>query len=77
MLLVEGDGVCLGGWKGRVGTAGDGVADGYLSGQADDLDGDVRGDEFGNSGVDVVWITREEGAEEDEDFSGCMGGGVI
>lgn len=57
MLLVEGNGVGLGYWERGVGAGGDGMAYGYLGGKTYDLDTDVGGDEFGDGGVDVVWVT--------------------
>ena len=77
MLLVESDVVGLRGSQGRVGACGNGETDGYLGGEADYLNVHMRGDKFGDGSVDVVRIAGEEGAEKDEDFSCCVGRGMI
>ena len=77
VLLVEGDGVGLVWVEGRIGACGDGETDSYLGCEADDLDVDVRGDEFADGGVYVVGVRGEKGAEEDEDLAGCVGGSVV
>ena len=77
VLLVEGDVVGLGRRQGGVGACGDGEADGYLGGKADNLNADMRGDKFRDGGVDVVRVAGEEGAKEDEDLSCGVGGGMV
>ena len=76
MPVVERNTVCLGGGYGRVGARDEGAADGDLGGEADNRACYVRCGESADGGVNVARVGGEEGAEEEEELAGAVGGGV-
>lgn len=74
MLLVQHDGIVAG--VAVIGFGDEFSADLDLGGEADDASADLVFDEVADGLVDVAWVSGIEGAEDEEDLSGAVGGGV-
>lgn len=74
--FIENDGVGFGRRERRVGARDEGAADCDLGCKADDAAGYVGGYKSGDGAVDISWVGRNQGAVENEDLTGAVGGGV-